>query len=1032
MPIKTQEELVDAKPTETKSDSYKKVNPLSKFRTYSYYHVLVACDKVETGEELCGDVPRDTWFHTEDPVKTTPAGGKYVVLINGATDANYVMTELKWSAWQAADVGGSQYSTSIATTGSFAVSEPRNVLFVNSLIEAARALGIDFSALPMLIKTFFVGHPVDHDGEYAPDKVVIGDVSPLLVLLTNVSATYTETGGVYGLDFVAWTYGAAKLPQMSKTVDNITLTSEIESNVKREIKSSHQPTLQNIMDTLTALINNRYRQQYSCAMEILKQKGVENPEQNWGTVTYEIELDQEYKNPKYLVVDGSSRQKNSSDCKDPPIFKFAAGTTLEKAIGDILGCCIEIQKEGKQLIIPRLHDMTKPSVVDGKLNMHVKYFIQRFQQPTQQATEKAIKSNDVNPDDLSYLIQNNLFEYDYIYSGLNTEVLSFDMKLNMGYAFFNSQIIGNSSKDQLELIPAKVAGLANLPRTNSRMGETSENAQGVTTTTPLKMPFYSATQAIQMLGTKNSQSPQAKMDYLTALSKWSSLEALNAVIKIAGNPEFLGMISRTTRPTVLQAELTEQNTPASTAGNQSSNISSTALSARWTALPMLAKINIFTPKFDDDQTLFESGEISYTQDFWYKGYFKIMKVENDFSSDGTFTQVLQLLGMPENVGRDNPGEIPGQADITKCFESKSADAAQGQQPKAVNPVKTFTDADFITNSDIQRWKQDTGGKTKEGQTQADAVREWRTDEKNKAAGAAKLVTSNNEPPTAAEQAMQTGPEFNPSTTAANVASRYTPEAKDPKAKNDPCLDDKVPKAPGTPSPTQPPANEPIRTPAHPVPDITAGECTPQAKAAIQAFAGQAGQAALKQAMTKAGMTSKYARASLLAIAGVESGWIPQREKFCYSADRLGQVWAVFRNNPSLAAQYAGLPCTNDKLPNFVYGPDAPIGRGLGNTQPGDGAKFIGRGFIQLTGRSNYTRYGQLTGQDILNNPDLLNTNDTVSADVAIAYLRDRCKVPETDPNYFGAAVRAVGHNTPDIAARKTALYNCYLATGLYA
>lgn len=46
-------------------------------------------------------------------------------------------------------------------------------------------------------------------------------------------------------------------------------------------------------------------------------------------------------------------------------------------------------------------------------------------------------------------------------------------------------------------------------------------------------------------------------------------------------------------------------------------------------------------------------------------------------------------------------------------------------------------------------------------------------------------------------------------------------------------------------------------------------------------------------------------------------------------------------------------------------------RDLGNTQPGDGFQFRGRGPIQITGRANYERYGRKLGVDLISQPELL-------------------------------------------------------------
>jgi putative chitinase len=84
------------------------------------------------------------------------------------------------------------------------------------------------------------------------------------------------------------------------------------------------------------------------------------------------------------------------------------------------------------------------------------------------------------------------------------------------------------------------------------------------------------------------------------------------------------------------------------------------------------------------------------------------------------------------------------------------------------------------------------------------------------------------------------------------------------------------------------------------------------------------------------------------------------ENLNYSTERLMEVWP--HRFPTLASTN-GYVHNPQALADFVY-----AGR-LGNVEPDDGAKFIGRGGIMITGRANYAHYGQLIGEDLIANPE---------------------------------------------------------------
>lgn len=103
------------------------------------------------------------------------------------------------------------------------------------------------------------------------------------------------------------------------------------------------------------------------------------------------------------------------------------------------------------------------------------------------------------------------------------------------------------------------------------------------------------------------------------------------------------------------------------------------------------------------------------------------------------------------------------------------------------------------------------------------------------------------------------------------------------------------------------------------------------------------------------------------------------ENLNYSAERLCQVWPERFPTLADARPYAKNP---EALANRVYG------NRMGNTEPGDGWRYRGRGPIQLTGKSNYAAVGELIGQDLVVLPELME-QPRYSLEATIAWWEDR-------------------------------------------
>lgn len=106
-------------------------------------------------------------------------------------------------------------------------------------------------------------------------------------------------------------------------------------------------------------------------------------------------------------------------------------------------------------------------------------------------------------------------------------------------------------------------------------------------------------------------------------------------------------------------------------------------------------------------------------------------------------------------------------------------------------------------------------------------------------------------------------------------------------------------------------------------------------------------------------------AHFMAQIDHESGLKPISENLNYSAEGLLKTFNKYFTS-SQAKIYARQP---EKIANRVYGNRM----GNGDEASGDGWKYRGRGFLQITGKNNYIKLREDTGVDYVNNPDLLLT-----------------------------------------------------------
>ena len=131
------------------------------------------------------------------------------------------------------------------------------------------------------------------------------------------------------------------------------------------------------------------------------------------------------------------------------------------------------------------------------------------------------------------------------------------------------------------------------------------------------------------------------------------------------------------------------------------------------------------------------------------------------------------------------------------------------------------------------------------------------------------------------------------------------------------------------------------------------------------------------------------------------------------------------DNPARLANFVGQTCHESGCFRYlreIWGPTRTQAgyegrRDLGNTQPGDGKRFMGRGLIQVTGRANHVDMAMRTGLPLVEHPELLEQPDAAVLSACV-YWKTRNLNALADAGQEDAITRRINGGTNGLADRR--------------
>jgi len=629
-----------------------KINILKSFRTYSYHHILAVANTTEAMDSLNDSMDMKDWLHPVNdkytPIPAIRGSGSYIILINTMTDADFLIESVEMENVANPTAGQSSPNSSFCE-GTIEISEPAGVQFLNVIKNACDALDSDptFGGLTFLLKTVFVGYTDASNGKPAISTVL--DVNPIHFNFTDMIVEFNEAGSLYHTKFVGGINGVSRMPMFSKIQQaNISGSSVggalkmLETRLNKAAKKSHQDLIKQINES-----NNT-------------QPGSTTKSPIGRPVTYKINVDPEFASWPLDNINVRNTTGPTAQLGTP------VGIDIDTAISDVMYASSKLSdRMNKDLKQGMKHSFAIDSVMQSTLtSVDVTYNVTKLDVPAY------VKDNTSHTGEL---IQPNVgsryvLEFDYIFTGHNTEILDYNMRMNMGFAFF-SEIISNNN------IPGAFnGGSGNVAVLGSGAGSTLNNKSTIMRNlTPVPSPAMITDPAA-----RNKVEPSKTADFRIMMARQAARESCSVDMQITGIPWILDAFNPTLADALNNTTTYKSNLP-------------------------LVKVKVKMPAIGNDFKVKGPNSGNYAEDFWYDGYFNILSVTHTFRG-GQFSQTLQLNAVPnDEMVEPTSSETSGLTASQKYNAppvTAEQKAKQGLVPSTTSPQALLNCANVAANGPI--------------------------------------------------------------------------------------------------------------------------------------------------------------------------------------------------------------------------------------------------------------------------------------------------------------------------------------------